>query len=67
MLYRLPVWNVSLTRVHTTRPRRTSGVRIGRLHVHTAPLDPDEIVDIDGTAVTAPARPLADMARRLPR
>ena len=63
VLHRLPVWNVSLTRVHTTRPRRTSGVRTGRLHVHTAPLEPDEVVVVDGTAVTSPARTLADMAR----
>lgn len=63
VLYRLPVWNVSLTRVHTTRPRRTSGVRTGRLHVHTAPLEPDEVVDVDGVAVTSPARTLIDLAR----
>lgn len=63
VLLGLPVWNLPLNRVHTTRPRRTSAVRTGRLHVHTAPLDADEVIDVGGIRVTSPARTLADIAR----
>ncbi|WP_300009015.1 hypothetical protein [Pseudonocardia sp.] len=63
VMWGLPIWNTRLDRVHTTRPRRSGGVRTGRLHGHTAPLDPDEIRWIGGVAVTGPARTLADVAR----
>lgn len=63
VLHGLPVWNVALDRVHTTRSRRSSGVRTSRLHVHTASIEPDEIVDVDGARVTSVARTLADLAR----
>jgi len=63
LLHGLPVWNLPLARVHVTRARRTSGLRTSRLHVHTAPLPSDEIVVVDGTAVTAVARTLVDLAR----
>ena len=63
VLYGLPIWNLPLDRVHTTRPRRSSGVRTGRLHVHTAPLDPDEIGRIGEIEVTSVARTLTDIAR----
>ncbi|MBW0117450.1 type IV toxin-antitoxin system AbiEi family antitoxin domain-containing protein [Pseudonocardia abyssalis] len=63
VLLGLPVWNVALGRVHTTRARRSGGVRTGRLHVHTAPLDADEVVEIGGFRATSPARTLADIAR----
>jgi hypothetical protein len=63
VLHRLPVWHLSLARVHATRPRRSGALRTGRLHVHTAPLEPDEIVVIDGVAVTAVARTVTDVAR----
>ena len=62
----LPVWNVSLDRVHTTRPRRSGGLRTGRLHVHTAPLNaPDvtDVTDVGGVTVTSVARTLLDVAR----
>jgi len=63
ILHGLPIWNIPLGRVHTTRPKRSGGLRTGRLHVHTAPLDPDEIVLVDGVAVTSPLRTLLDLAR----
>lgn len=63
VLLGLPVWNLPLNRVHTTRPRRSSAVRTGRLHVHTAPLEADEVVEIGGFRATSPARTLADIAR----
>lgn len=65
VLYGLPVWNLSLSRVHVTRPRRSGGQRTGRLHVHTAPLDPDEIGMLGGVAVTSAARTLVDLARTI--
>lgn len=66
VLFGLPVWNVSLARVHVTRPRRAGARRTARLHVHAAPLDPDEVVEVGGLAVTAPARTVVDIARSLP-
>ncbi len=63
VLHRLPVWHLPLTRVHATRPRRSGALRTGRLQVHTAPLEPDEIVVVDGVAVTAVARTATDIAR----
>lgn len=63
VLYGLPIWNLPLGRVHTTRPRRTGALRTGRLQVHTAPLDADEITEVDGTPVTSVVRTLLDIAR----
>jgi hypothetical protein len=63
VLHRLPVWGVPLERVHTTRPRRSGGLRTGRLHVHTAPLPAEDVVDVDGVAVTSVDRTLLDLAR----
>lgn len=63
VLHGLPVWGVPLDRVHTTRPRRSSAVRTGRLHVHAAPLDADEVVAVGGIRATSVARTLADVAR----
>jgi hypothetical protein len=36
------------------------------VHLHAAPLAPDEIVEVDGIAVTSPARTVVDLARSLP-
>jgi hypothetical protein len=66
VLYGLPVWAVALDRVHVTRAQRSGG-RIGRtVHLHTAPLDPDDIRVVDGVVVTSPARTVVDLARTLP-
>lgn len=63
VLHGLPIWDQPLDVVHMTRARRTSGGRTGRLHVHTTPLEPDEIVEVDGIRVTSVPRTLADVAR----
>jgi len=63
VLHGLPAWNLPLARVHATRPRRSGALRTGRLHLHTAPLEPDEIVVVGGVAVTTVARTLVDVAR----
>ncbi len=63
VMFGLPVWNLPLRRVHTTRPRRSGGLLTGRLHVHTAPLDEEDVVDVGGVAVTSPTRILLDLGR----
>lgn len=66
VLHGLRIWAVPLDRVHVTRPR-PSGGRCGALvHVHTAALDPSEVVVIGGMPVTSLARTVADLARMLP-
>ncbi|HEV7469342.1 MAG TPA: hypothetical protein VGO23_06115 [Pseudonocardia sp.] len=63
VLHGLPVWGVPLDRVHVTRARR-GGARTGRdLCVHSALLDPSEVVVRDGIAVTSVARTLVDLGR----
>jgi hypothetical protein len=66
VLHGLTLWKVPLDRVHVTRNRRSGGRRTKVLHVHTAGLDVDEIVEVDGIAVTSVPRTLADLARTLP-
>ncbi|TQM15250.1 hypothetical protein [Pseudonocardia kunmingensis] len=66
VLHRLPTWGMRLQRVHVTRNWRTGG-RTGRgLHLHTAPLHPDDIDLVDGLPVTSVARTVVDLARTLP-
>jgi hypothetical protein len=66
VLHGLRIWAMRLDRVHVTRARRNGG-RCGTfVHVHTAPLDPTEIVMIGGIRVTSLARTVVDLARSLP-
>lgn len=66
VLLGLPVWNLPLDRVHVARDG-TSGGRVTRgVHRHLAPLDPSEIVHVDGIPVTSPARTVVDTASRAP-
>lgn len=65
-LHGLPLWNVDLQRAHVSRQRRGGGRRGRQVHVHAAPLDDHELVEIGGLAVTSPARTVVDVARRLP-
>lgn len=66
LLHGLPVWNVPLARLHTTRPRRTGGRRGTVAHVHAASLAVDEVVVVGALPVTTVARTLLDLARTLP-
>lgn len=66
VLHGLPVWGLPLDRVHVTRHRR-SGARVRRgLHVHTAALPPQDVVERQGVRVTGVARTVVDLARTVP-
>lgn len=65
VLLGLSCWGLPLDRVHVTRNRR-SGARTGPdLVVHAAALDPDEILTLGGVTLTAPARTVVDIGRRI--
>ncbi|MDQ4117348.1 MAG: hypothetical protein M3235_10370, partial [Actinomycetota bacterium] len=62
-LHGLPLWGVPLRTVHVTRDARSGGRRTRLLHVHPAPIGPDEVVTVRGLRVTSPARTVVDIAR----
>jgi hypothetical protein len=64
VLHGLRIWGARIDRV--PRRRRTGGRCGPKVHVHTAALDPSEIVIIAGLPVTSLARTVADLARMLP-
>lgn len=66
VLHGLPLWGVALDRAHLTRGADSGGRRSAHLHVHMAPLAPDEVTEVDGVRVTTPARTVVDLARTLP-
>ena len=65
VLQDLPVWGDPLQLVHVTRTSGT-GRRHGHLHVHVTPLQPAEVVEVDGLPVTDLARTAVDLGRSLP-
>lgn len=66
VLHGLPLWGVPLARVHVTR-RPPASSAVGRyLRCHVAGLADDDVVLVDGVAVTAPVRTVLDLARGLP-
>jgi hypothetical protein len=66
VLHGLPLWGVPLDRVHVTR-RPPASSAVGRyLRSHVAGLADDDVVLVDGVAVTAPVRTVLDLARGLP-
>jgi hypothetical protein len=66
VLHGLPLWGVPLGRVHVTR-RPPASSAVGRyLRCHVAALADDDVVLVDGVAVTSPVRTVLDMARGLP-
>ncbi|QYN33115.1 hypothetical protein K1T35_31920 [Pseudonocardia sp. DSM 110487] len=63
VLHGLSTWGLPLDRIHRTRDRRTGG-RVGNgVHLHAAPLTPDEVDEVDGLLVTSVARTVVDLAR----
>ncbi|MCZ2830263.1 hypothetical protein O2W14_15610 [Modestobacter sp. VKM Ac-2986] len=66
VLHDLPLWGLPLRQVHVTRqPPARSGDE-GRLRSHVARLAPEDVVLVDGTAVTSVARTVLDIARAVP-
>jgi hypothetical protein len=49
--------------VHVTKPDATAGRRTAIRHTYCAPIDPDEIMLVNGYRVTTPARTVVDIAR----
>ncbi|MBC3194358.1 type IV toxin-antitoxin system AbiEi family antitoxin domain-containing protein [Pseudonocardia sp. C8] len=66
ILLGLPLWLVPLDRLHVIRDRPGGGRLRPGLHVHTAPLPDDDVVQLDGIRLTSAARTVADLARTLP-
>ncbi len=63
VLLGLPLWGVPLDRVHVTRRPPAWNDSSNALFIHVGRLDDDEVVEVRGIAVTAPARTAADLAR----
>lgn len=64
VLHGLPVWNISLARVHVTVDASSGGRVVRRRHVHAVPLAAEDVtVTPDGLAVTSVARTVVDLAR----
>ncbi|MCU1669400.1 MAG: hypothetical protein JWP40_2327 [Blastococcus sp.] len=66
VLLGVPLWGVRLDRVHITRRPRAWGDISQVLQCHVARMRDDEIVVVDGIAVTSPVRTALDLARSLP-
>jgi hypothetical protein len=66
VLHGLALYGMRLDRVQITRSEIGGGKGRRLLNLHAAPLDPSDVVDIDGVAVTSVARTVADLARALP-
>nr|NLI48884.1 type IV toxin-antitoxin system AbiEi family antitoxin domain-containing protein [Propionibacterium sp.] len=65
-LHGLPLQAGWLGRVRVTRTDGGHGRRRGPVHLVNAPLDAEEVVELDGVRVTSLARTAADLARELP-
>lgn len=66
VLHGLPVWPERLGPVQVTRRPPGSGKRRGGVHVHVAPLDASDVVDVADLPVTSLARTVLDLGRTLP-
>lgn len=61
-MHGLPLLKPDLERVHVTRGASSGGSIGTHRHVHVAPIEPTEIVTIDGVAVTSLERTAVDVA-----
>jgi hypothetical protein len=66
VLHGLPLWDTPLDRVHVTRRPPAWNDTSGVLRCHVARLRGDEVIELDGTAVTDPVRTALDLGRSLP-
>ena len=62
----LPIWGVSLRRVHVVRRPPAGGNGSSRLHVHIARVPDDEVTLVDGLPLTDVTRTVVDVARTVP-
>jgi hypothetical protein len=65
VLLGMPLWGITLERVHVTRRPPASSQTTGPLRCHVARLGDDEITTVGGIAVTDAARTALDLARSL--
>jgi len=63
VLHGLPVHRIPLERLHVVRRPPAAGSGSARVHVHVARLPPEEVVELDGLAVTSVTRAVVDVAR----
>jgi hypothetical protein len=63
VLLGLPTWGLDLSTVHVTRPPGVSTRTEAGVWHHAARLPDDQVIEIDGIAVTHPARTVVDTAR----
>ncbi len=61
-LHELPMLHPDLGLVHVTTGRSAGGSIRGQRHLHASPLDPQEVVEIDGIRVTSIERTAVDVA-----
>lgn len=66
VLHDLPLWGVSLRRVHVTRDRAGGGRSTARLRLSAAPLPDGDVTTVGRIPVTTVARTVVDMARTAP-
>ncbi|QNG20169.1 type IV toxin-antitoxin system AbiEi family antitoxin domain-containing protein [Rhodococcus triatomae] len=66
ILHGFTVWNVPLERAHVIRDKPTGNSISNSRIVHAGRLAPGDVTDLRGTAVTTPARTVADLAATLP-
>ncbi|HEX6577951.1 MAG TPA: type IV toxin-antitoxin system AbiEi family antitoxin domain-containing protein [Jiangellaceae bacterium] len=59
----LPTWGLDLSTVHVTRPPGVSTRTEAGVWHHSARLPDDQVIEIDGMAITHPARTVVDTAR----
>ncbi len=63
VLHRLPLLDRPPARVQVTRSSVRGGKDRGGVHLHASPLGRADVVRLDGTRVTSPARTVVDLAR----
>lgn len=66
VLHGIALWDVPLDRVHVSRPGTSGGRRSGQLHLHVSPMEPDEVVTVDGIAAAARVLAFADRRAESP-
>jgi hypothetical protein len=66
VLHGLPIWPSVFGVVHLNKERRNAGRRNGLLHIHTAPMDEGDVVEIAGALVTSATRTVFDLCTQLP-